>query len=62
MLHTRLYDMNGTNMVLLAGHVPGQARPSLCHWHVQLIACYKPTNDARVVGLVNVESCGRILG
>ena len=28
----RLCDMSETNMVLLAGHVPGQAWPSLRHW------------------------------
>jgi len=28
-LRARLRDMSGTNMVLLAGHVPGQAQPAL---------------------------------
>ena len=31
-LSVRARDMSGTNMVVLTGHVPGQARPSLRHW------------------------------
>ena len=30
--HVRLHDISGMNILLLAGHMPGQARPSLRHW------------------------------